>query len=237
MKAGVAAEAVGEGAIKEKLLDLQNRQVKNLSIDGDWLVLVDKSGSMDEAIETGRYVAALLTAAVSGDVHMVFFDNAPRGMQVTGKSFEEISKITKSINANGGTSIGCALQWALEANVEAHGIVVFTDGGENAYPYFFEVYQKYAKKYDREVPVYFYWVWPRAMASNFHGYALQQEAGRFERSLQNIPYTKFDLRGGVDYYSLPNLVQTMRTNRFSLVDEIYATPLLTMTEALKPAWA
>ena len=44
----------------------------------------------------------------------------------------------------------------------------------------------------------------------------------------------FDLRRtGVDYYSLPNLVQTMRSNRYSLIDEIMQVPLLTLAEVLK----
>jgi len=35
----------------------------------------------------------------------------------------------------------------------------------------------------------------------------------------------------VDFYSLPNLVQTMRTNRYSLIEEIMETPLLTLEQA------
>jgi hypothetical protein len=42
----------------------------------------------------------------------------------------------------------------------------------------------------------------------------------------------FDLTGGVDYYSLPNLIQTMRTNRYSLVDEIMSTKLLKLADVL-----
>jgi hypothetical protein len=46
----------------------------------------------------------------------------------------------------------------------------------------------------------------------------------------------FDLRDGkTDYYSIPNLVQTMRSNQYSLVDEIMATPLLSLSEVLKDA--
>ena len=42
---------------------------------------------------------------------------------------------------------------------------------------------------------------------------------------------EFDCTGVVDYYSLPNLIATMRTNQYSLADEILATPLLTLKEA------
>ncbi len=39
---------------------------------------------------------------------------------------------------------------------------------------------------------------------------------------------EFDLGAGTDFYSLPNLIKTMRTNRYSLVDEILTSPLLTL---------
>ena len=41
----------------------------------------------------------------------------------------------------------------------------------------------------------------------------------------------FELGGSVDYYSIPNLVQSMRTNQYSFVEEIMATPLLKLSEA------
>jgi len=43
----------------------------------------------------------------------------------------------------------------------------------------------------------------------------------------------FDIRGGTDYYSIPNLAQTMRTKTYGLVDEILATPLLSLSDVLK----
>jgi len=46
----------------------------------------------------------------------------------------------------------------------------------------------------------------------------------------------FDLPANLDYYSLPNLVATMRTNRYSLVDEIMAVPLATLASVLPNAY-
>jgi hypothetical protein len=34
----------------------------------------------------------------------------------------------------------------------------------------------------------------------------------------------------IDYYSLPNIIPTMKTTRYSLVDEIMGTPLLTLKQ-------
>ena len=43
---------------------------------------------------------------------------------------------------------------------------------------------------------------------------------------------KFEITGN-DYYSLPNMAATMRTNRYSLADEILETPLLTIADVFK----
>ena len=42
--------------------------------------------------------------------------------------------------------------------------------------------------------------------------------------------TEFDLTSGIDEYSLPNLIKTMRTSKYSLVDEILNTPLHTFND-------
>jgi hypothetical protein len=46
-----------------------------------------------------------------------------------------------------------------------------------------------------------------------------------------LAFTEFDLtHGEVDYYSIPNLVQTMHANPFSLIDKIMACPLVTLDQ-------
>jgi hypothetical protein len=50
-----------------------------------------------------------------------------------------------------------------------------------------------------------------------------------------IEMQTFDIRGGTDFYSIPNLAQTLRASRYSLVDEILSTPLLTLSNVLKGA--
>jgi hypothetical protein len=43
----------------------------------------------------------------------------------------------------------------------------------------------------------------------------------------------FPITSEADYYSIPNMVQTMRTNRYSLIDEIMEVPLLKINDVLK----
>ncbi len=221
LKATRAAEAVDDEELKENLRGLQEKQLQSMSVEGDWLVLADKSGSMASAIEAARHIAATLAKMVSGKVWLVFFDTHPMTVDVTGLPLDAIKKATEHVRANGGTSIGCGLQRMLDEKVHVDGIVVVSDGGENSPPVFAEVYPRYAKLVDKQVPVYLY-----------HCGSKTGEFSAFMRQA-HIDLQVFDLPHNIDYYSLPNLVQTMRTNRYSILDEVMSTRLLTLKDVFK----
>ena len=221
LKTTQAVDAVEDEALKERLRGLQKKQIAAAGgPEGDWLVLADKSGSMASAIEIARHVASSLATFVKGKVYLVFFDTAPMTVDVTGLSLDQIQKATRHIKADGGTSIGCGLNRMLQEKIALDGIAIVSDGGENTAPRFADVYKKYAAFVDKDLPVYFYDVY-----GDTHFTQSLNQAG--------IEMQKFDVRGNVDYYSIPNLVQTMRSNRYSLVDEIMATPLLSLSDVLK----
>jgi hypothetical protein len=216
------SEFIEDEGLKAKLRGLQEKQLQALGgVDGNWLVLGDCSGSMTTAIEAARQIAATLARMVKGNVHLIFFNTSPRYINATGKTYEELKKATRLITATGGTSIGCGLQYALDAQFDIDGIAVVSDGGENHLPWFTDVYRQYTEKFGKEPPVYLYLL-------NGETDVFSVRMGLVHRDVQ-----KFDLRGNVDYYSLPNTVQTMRVNRYSLVDEIMAAPLLTLEEVLR----
>jgi hypothetical protein len=223
LKTSRAVEAVGEDtAMAEKLKAVQEKQIDKLGgIEGDWLVLGDKSGSMTTAIAVARQVAAVLAASVKGKVYLVFFDSGPRAFDVTGKTFEQVTALTRRVEASGGTSIGCGLQHVLDAKLEFDGVAVVSDGGENTPPYFVNVYGQYCKLVDKEIPIYFY----KTEGDR------DEFSGMLERA--GLEAQLFDLRGSkLDYYSVSNLVTTMRTARYGLVEEILATPLVKYEEVL-----
>lgn len=224
MKTSRAAEAlVDDERLSGKLHALQEKQLDNLAgIDGDWLVLGDKSGSMSATIETARQVAAVLTRMVRGKVHLVFFDTQPMYLDATGKTLEELTAITRQIMAVGGTSIGCGLQYMLDKKIAVDGIAIVSDGGENNAPYFGTVYPKYCVAMGNEPTVYLYQVQGESDVL-FTMYCKRAE----------IDVQRFDLRHqAVDYYSLPNIVGTMRVGRYQLIEEILNTPLRTLDEVL-----
>lgn len=225
LKTQRAAEAMTDEKLKAKLVATQEKQIKALGgIEGNWLVLADRSPSMTTAIEASRVIAGTLAKFVKGEVWLIFFDSTPRAVNVTGKTYDEIKAETAMIRAGGsGTSIGCGVQYALDAGYDVCGIAIVTDGGENSAPQFAPTYARLCKVLDREIPVYLYLLKGQ---SNDVLVAQMQYAG--------LDMQTFDLRGAeVDYYSLPNLVQTMRASRYSLIDEIYATPLLALSDVFK----
>lgn len=217
LKTTAAAAAVG-GSVGEKLRGAQEKQLNAAGVEGDWLVLADKSGSMTAAIDMARHVAAVLARVALGRTHLVFFDTTVQYHEVTGKSLDEIAALTKRITAGGGTSIGVGLQYIMDKGIEVDGIAIVSDGAEHSPPRFAQVYQKYAAKIGKDVPVYLY----AAKGEPNELTGLCAAAG--------LALMEFDVRSLVDYYSLPNLIATMRTNRFGLVDEILGTPLLRLED-------
>lgn len=212
-----AAEQMTDTGLRDQLRGAQEKQLRALGgVEGDWLVLGDKSGSMTQAIEVSKLVASTLAKMVKGKVHLVFFDTSPRYIEATGKDYDQIIAATRSITAGGGTTIGCGLLYALEKNLRVDGIAVVSDGGDNRPEIFQKAYLQYAKVNDNEPPVYFY--------------KTRGDSDRFGPALRQLglEFSEFDLTKGVDYYSLPNLVATMGTRRYGLADAIMDTPLLTL---------
>ena len=221
LKAGRAAEAVTDKKAGRKLQQIQEDRLSALGgIDGDWLVLGDRSGSMRHSIELVKEIASVIVQQVKGQVHLVFFDTHPTYYDVSGKTLEEIKQITRYVDTGGMTSIGCGLEHLLDEETLVNGIAICSDGGENHAPRFPTVYKKYAARVGVDPPVYLYHV---DGESDHLTPACQRE---------DILIEKFEC-DGVDYYSLPNLVKTMRTSRYALVDEIMEMPLLTFNQVFK----
>lgn len=225
LKTTRAAEALGDTELAGKLKAVQEKQLDNMSLEGDWLVLGDKSGSMSACIEGARQVAGQLARAAQGKVYLVFFDTTPVFYDVTGKTLEEIQKTTQRVSAGGGTSIGCGVQYIVEKKLEIDGIAVVSDAAENSTPRFVDAYRALAKQLDKSVPAYLY-----RFGGTMSSFSDRDLAASCRDN--DVDLHEFDCRGKFDYYSLPNLVQTMRTNRYSLVDEIMAARLLTVEDVL-----
>ena len=228
LKTTRAAGAVKDEGLKEKLTGLQERQIKaHKGIEGNWLVLGDKSPSMQLCIDGARHVAGTLAKFVKGKIYLVFFDEGAQYFDVTGMDYEKILALTKQVKIGSGTSIGCGVDYAITHRFEVDGIAVVSDAQENSVPWFYERYGKLCQQLDKEIPVYLFRFQPGT-----HGWADRDLAITMANNGHKVE--EFDLRGkNFDFYSLPNLVAGMRTNRYSLIDEIMATPLLKLSDVVK----
>lgn len=229
-KAATVLEDEGDaasGKLATKLRVLQEKQLDHLkTIEGDWLISGDCSYSMNVGIDVARKLTALLARLVKGKVHLIFSNTEPRYFDATGKSYEEILAATKNVRAEGGTILGVGLDYLVSRKLSVDGIAIVSDGGQNGGkpPYFSQAYEKYRKVLGNEPTVYFY--------------KLQGDPDELtpELARTGIVHTSFDLRAvqhKIDGYSLPDLVRTMRVDRYSLVDEIMDTPLRSIDEVLK----
>jgi hypothetical protein len=221
LKAGHKAKEVQDETLRAAANDMQEKALTALGgVDGDWLVVADKSGSMTDAISMARRVAGTLAKSVRGTVNLVFVDRTPRRFDVTGKTLAEIEQLTVGIMAGGGTDLGAALAYARLNKLPCDGVALVSDG-EDGVGSFAAEFKRLSVALDKEPTLYYY--------DCPGGHSNIEHQCRTEKvSVEVVP-----LRGkSVDDYALPNLVQTMRTNQFSLLDEVLATPLLTLDGVL-----
>lgn len=203
----------------ERLSSLQESKINQRGVEGDWAILADASGSMSSAIETGIEIAAYLAKSIKGKVYLIFFNTSPRFIDVTGKTLEQIKSEVRYIKASGATSCGCGIDYLESKNISVNGIIMVSDGGDNRIPFFHTAYASYINKIGISPSIYFFKL-PgdrddlSAFCSN-HDIHINQT---------------FIWSGKEDYYSLPNIIPTLKTSKWSLFDEIMSTPLLTFDD-------
>ncbi|HEY9626924.1 MAG TPA: vWA domain-containing protein [Coleofasciculaceae cyanobacterium] len=213
-KAQVAADAADlDDDTLARLEKVTNEQVKRRGvITRPTALLVDKSGSMENAIELGKRLAALISGITQANLFVYAFDNIPYPVTAQGKELTDWERAFQHIKAGGGTSIGASLEAMRKKRQIVDQIIVVTDEGENAAPYFGEVY----KTYCRELAVM-----PNVVIVRVGGYCNWLES---QLKGQQAPVETFTFAG--DYYSLPNLVPLLtRPSRLDLLMEILDVPL------------
>lgn len=215
-------KAVSTGRIKDeeiiKEMDaVADAQVKKRGvISVPTAVFVDRSGSMSQAIEVGKNVAALISGASISDLYVVAFDNVAMSIVASDKTYTAWEKAFKPVRPGGSTSMGCALDMLLRKKQRVETIVVITDEGENANPLFTDVYKKYVNEMQ---------VTPTVIIIGVDG---GDRGGTFSSNLKRagIEYDRYSPDGN-DYYGLPGLIPLLaKQSKLDLVYEIMETPLL-----------
>jgi len=215
MKAKKAAEVAQlDAELERKLTDVTDERVASkVEIKRPTALFVDKSGSMAQAIEVARQLAALVSAVISADFHVYAFDTAAfevKAEVATGKrpALSDWEKAFKFIRANGGTSVGAPLAKMVKEKVYAEQVVLVTDQGENTAPYFRNAWREYKEQMRTDLSVIIVQV----------GNVYQPfEKGLQEQGIEVMSY-RFEKN---EYYALPNLLPLLaQPSKSELVDAI-----------------
>jgi hypothetical protein len=145
-KAKVAAEASGvTGELAERLDAITEAQVKAKGrIRRPTGLFFDKSGSMNQAIEVGRQLGAMISAICESELYTYAFDTIAYPIEPAGASLAEWERALAGISAGGGTSCGVALEVMRKKAQRVEQIILVTDEGENTAPLFKDAYTAYA---------------------------------------------------------------------------------------------
>jgi hypothetical protein len=175
-------------------------------------LLIDKSGSMQLAIELGKRIGALVSAICEADLYVYAFDTMAYPIERAGNDLADWERALQGITAGGGTSCGVALEYMQRKRQYVEQIILVTDEGENTPPLFVSTLQKYRTEVKADPAVCIV----RTPGATNHLERSCHQAG--------IAADAFQFSG--DYYALPNLVPLLsRPSRLELLMEIMDYPL------------
>jgi hypothetical protein len=210
-----AVKAVGGDAkLAEQLESVNQTRVQARgSIVRSTAILVDKSGSMDQAIKIGVQLAALTAGLMKAPLHVLVFDSLAWPIQAQGsQTVADWERAFQGITAAGATAIGAGVAVLRKNGTAVEQLVVITDEEENTAPYFTNELALYEKQFGYA---------PQVLLLKVQG-----ASEHLERALRQSgrAFDTYQFTG--DYFSLPNLIPMLtRPGRFELLLEILSTPL------------
>ena len=175
-------------------------------------LLIDKSGSMDIAIDLGKRIAAMISAVCEQELYVYAFDTMAYPIEATGKDWASWKKAFEGINAGGETSVGVSLELMRRRKQVVEQIIIVTDEEEYNPPFFVESLMKYKQALGVDPTICFVKV-PDSSTR------LEDQCKR-----AGIKPATFEFTG--DYYSLPNLIALLEPpSEMDLLLEIMDYPL------------
>lgn len=203
--------------VKEKLEKVTEAQIKSkIKITRPTVLLIDKSGSMQITIETGKRIAAMLSAVCTSNLWVYAFDTVAYNIPyppTAEPTLTDWENSFRGIHATGSTSIGSGIKKLGRDSHSAEQIIVVTDGGENCPPFFVNALEQYQKDFK---------VVPNVCFVKIEG----QNSEHVEQACQSKGIMVDSFRFSGDYYSLPNLLPLVsKPSRLELLDEIMNWPL------------
>lgn len=214
MKTRQAMKAANlDDEMAQKVESVGDTQIKSKAkIRRPTAILIDKSGSMEVAIEVGKQVAAIVAPICEAGLFVYAFDAMAYPIEAKGLELSDWEKAFKGINAGGYTSCGVPVEFMRKKKELVEQILMITDQQENKSPFLAQALQEYHAAMN---------VLPTVVIVN-----VGQHGKNVENSLLNagIEVDTFDFNG--DYYSLPSLLPMLAGGtRIDLLMEIMAYPL------------
>jgi hypothetical protein len=205
--------------IQRKLEEVADTQVKARGrISRPTALLIDKSSSMELAIELGKRIGALVSAVCEKELYVYAFDTIAYPIERAGNDLASWERALQGITAGGCTSCGVALEYLRRKGQYVEQLIVITDEEENTAPLFVDSLKKYREEVKAEPNVCF------VRTPNARTY-LEEQCRQAGMAVDAFQFTG-------DYYALPNLVPLLsRPSRLELLMEIMEYPL----PARKPA--
>jgi hypothetical protein len=199
--------------VRRKLEKVADTQVKAKGrIARPTALLIDKSGSMDQAIELGKRIGAMVSALCVEKLYVYAFDTVAYPIEPAGADLAGWERALAGITAGGGTSCGVALEFLTRKQLRVEQLVVVTDEGENTPPLFVDSLKKYQEAVQADPSV----VFVKTPGASAHLEEQCRSAG--------ISADAFQFTG--DYYALPNLAPLLsRPSKLDLLMEILEYPL------------
>jgi hypothetical protein len=213
-KAEEAMKAVNLSAdVRAKLEAVTDAQVKAKGrITRPTALIIDKSGSMQIAIELGKRIGAMISAICEKELYVYAFDTLAYPIERGGDDLASWEKSFQGITAAGGTSCGVAFDAMTRKRQYVEQIIMITDEEENTAPNFVDALKKYREALPADPNVCFVRT-PNA----------RDELEKKCRAA-GLACDAFQFTG--DYYALPNLVSLVsRPSKLELLMEILEYPL------------
>lgn len=211
-KAEKAIEAGVSADIRAKLEQVADAKVKAKGrIERPVALLVDKSGSMQVAIELGKRIGAMISAVATKELFVYAFDTMAYPVECSGTDMASWERAFAGITAGGGTACGVALEYMRKKKQYVEQLIVVTDEGENTQPFFTDALAKYRAEVKADPNVCIV----RIGADS----TLQRKC-----TAAGMGVDVFSFNG--DYYSLPNLVPLIcKPSKLDLLMEIMEYPV------------
>ena len=205
--------------VRAKLERVADAQVKARGrIRRPTALLIDKSSSMQLAIELGKRIGALVSAVCEEALYVYAFDTIAYPIERAGDDLAAWEKALRGITAGGSTSCGVAVEMLTRKRQYVEQMILITDEEENTPPLFVDSLAKYRAEVGADPNVC-------VVKTPGAGSYLEERCRR-----AGVPCDAFQFTG--DYYALPNLVPLLsRPSKLELLTEILEYPL----PARKPA--